>query len=1123
MNTILGFSWVRLLGLAACLVGGIFWSQPGSLVQGQTPANAPPINTKKLLPGQKFGPQRIQGGEPHVFQIELAPGQYCEGVVVQDGVDLVVRVFQPDGHLLNEVDSPNSTEGPEPIGFIARMEGVHRIEIQALDPKAAGGTYEVTVTALRPATEADQARLQALGAGLAAFNQGQALQAQGTKEGLVQARTKYETARELFQQAGDRCWEATTVKTIGDLGTAVQSVDDILNQYQQALAMFESIQCRFGMANTFLALGTVYRIHRGRMDLAAQVYEQAKELFHTLNDEPNEMTALNNVAVMELYQEKAIQALPRLDLLLGYYRRGGPPATLAQTLNNLGGAYSKLGEYERALELYQEALQLRRKLNNAAGQAETLQNMGMVYSLLFEPRQARTFFEEALPLWQKIGDRRSEVVTLTSIGGTYGAFTQPEKVLEYSQRALAMYRQLGDLRGEASILRRFALFHLFRSEWSEALKFAEQAVILSQTLKDTGAEAEALTRKGSAYVGLHQYDLALTVFRDVLTKYQQIDNQLGTAAIQGGLSIVSAELQDLKQARFEVEEAIRFAETRRSKMALQNNQISLQTTLHPIYQNQVYVYVKSYQEDPSGGYEEKIFAACELLRARALNEAISENQDVWFQTIDPESARQIREIRQEINQRAAQALRAKAAGEKATVQTLESEIDRLQTTLNGMEMQLRRRNPRWFAYTQSPPVSLQRVQSELLAPDALLVEFCLVSGRIAVISVTKQDFAVALIEITEAQLVQAVQRLNESLTARNQVVAGETLVQQQARIAAADARWMQEAAQVSSLLLGPIAGKLKRYPKVLIVADGILQNLAFGVLPNPNTASNQPSQPLIVTHEVTMLPSATTLELLRSGITSASPSEQSIAIVADPVFSADDQRLKAPGSLQPPVNQNQSQVAMLRPRDIGLAQEAGVTEKENLRIRRLPGTRQEATAIAQLFPARQTTLWLDFNASREAVLHLEPGKYRFLHFATHGLVNNTHPALSGLIFSTLDPNGKPQEAFLRVHDISNLKLPAELTVLSACQTALGANIQGEGIVGLARGFMCAGSKRVIASLWSVNDASTARLMTEFYRIMVKQKKSPAAALRLAQIAMWKQNPKQNPYYWGGFVLQGEYQ
>jgi CHAT domain-containing protein len=155
-------------------------------------------------------------------------------------------------------------------------------------------------------------------------------------------------------------------------------------------------------------------------------------------------------------------------------------------------------------------------------------------------------------------------------------------------------------------------------------------------------------------------------------------------------------------------------------------------------------------------------------------------------------------------------------------------------------------------------------------------------------------------------------------------------------------------------------------------------------------------------------------------------------------------------------------------------------------------------------------------------LRLQDGKYRIIHLATHGLFNSEHPELSGVVLSLLDSDGKPQDGVLRLHDIYNLKLPTELVVLSACNTGLGNVIRGEGLVGLTRGFMYAGSPRVIASLWRVDDLATALLMGRFYQRMFREGMSPAAALRQAQIEMLKGKRWRFPYYWAAFVLQGEW-
>jgi CHAT domain-containing protein len=164
----------------------------------------------------------------------------------------------------------------------------------------------------------------------------------------------------------------------------------------------------------------------------------------------------------------------------------------------------------------------------------------------------------------------------------------------------------------------------------------------------------------------------------------------------------------------------------------------------------------------------------------------------------------------------------------------------------------------------------------------------------------------------------------------------------------------------------------------------------------------------------------------------------------------------------------------------------------------------------------------DFAANLATAISPELSQYRIVHFATHGILNSQQPELSGVVLSLVDEKGKPQNGFLRLHDVFNLNLPAELIVLSACQTGLGEEVKGEGLVGLTRGFMYAGSPRVVVSLWSVDDEATSQLMVKFYKKMLQDGLKPAAALRAAQIELWRQNQWQAPYYWAAFTLQGEW-
>jgi CHAT domain-containing protein len=165
---------------------------------------------------------------------------------------------------------------------------------------------------------------------------------------------------------------------------------------------------------------------------------------------------------------------------------------------------------------------------------------------------------------------------------------------------------------------------------------------------------------------------------------------------------------------------------------------------------------------------------------------------------------------------------------------------------------------------------------------------------------------------------------------------------------------------------------------------------------------------------------------------------------------------------------------------------------------------------------------LDFEASKATATGGRLSQYRIVHFATHGLINSRHPELSGIVLSLVDQQGRPQDGFLRLHDVYNLKLDADLVVLSGCRTAVGKDVRGEGLIGLTRGFMYAGAPRVVASLWDVRDEATAELMKRFYEAMLRQRMPPAAALRAAQLSMTREKRWEAPYYWAGFVLQGEW-
>lgn len=353
--------------------------------------------------------------------------------------------------------------------------------------------------------------------------------------------------------------------------------------------------------------------------------------------------------------------------------------------------------------------------------------------------------------------------------------------------------------------------------------------------------------------------------------------------------------------------------------------------------------------------------------------------------------------------------------------------------------------------------------------------------------------------------------------------------QRHARLVQAEAGYTKAAGDLSQILLGPVAMELGK-KRLVVVGDGPLQYLPFAALPEPSSAG----RPLVVEHELVSLPSASVLGVLRQESQGRKLAPKAVAVLADPVFDEKDVRIvrtakakklhRGSGPEQEAFTNTGHKDDPASTREIDrAASEAGLMgDDAKPRIRRLPFSRHEAEMILANVPTGKAMRALDFKASRETATSAELGQYRIVHFATHGLLNAEHPELSGIVLSLVKEDGSVSDGFLRLHEVYSLELPAELIVLSACQTALGKPVGGEGLVGLVRGFMYAGSKRVVASLWKVDDEATAELMKIFYRGMLKEGLRPAAALQAAKVEMSRNKRWQSPYYWAAFELQGEW-
>ena len=763
----------------------------------------------------------------------------------------------------------------------------------------------------------------------------------------------------------------------------------------------------------------------------------------------------------QLYQqgtaESLRKAIAKFGEALKLYREVGDRSQEARTLNKIGLVYSKLGEKQKALEYYSQSLPLSRAVGDRSGEASTLNNIGLVYSELGEKQKALEYYSQSLPLSHAVGDRSQEARTLNNIGFVYSELGDKQKALEYYSQSLPLSRALGDRSQEASTLNNIGFVYSELGEKQKALEYYSQSLPLSRAVGDRSGEANTLIN--IAYV----------------------------KATQGNLT----------EALTNIEASLKIIESLRTKVASPELRTSYFATVQNYYEFYIDLLMQLHKTQPKSGYDTKAFEASERSRARSLLELLQEANADIRQGVAPELLQKERSLQQQLD--AQEKRRIEVLNRPNHIPAQEAELEQQRQTLiaqyQDIQTQIRTTSPRYAALTQPQPLTLTQIQQQILDENTILLQYSLGKYRSYLWAVTKTS--ITSYELPKAADIEKVAR-NFRDTVTNRLYRNIPNKVAEANNA------------LSQIILQPAAAQLGQ-KRLLIVGDGVLNYLPFAALSLPRKSGENANPPLIVDHEIVLLPSASTLGILRQNYSDRQAPTRTLAILADPVFSGNDERVKNSSSAT-----TQQAVESANP---GLSRSRGDNGGQ---FNRLKFTRQEAQIIKALVPANSRTESFDFEASRATATSPNLSQYKIIHFATHGLVNSTHPELSGVIFSLVDEKGKPLNGFLRLTDIFNLKLAANLVVLSACQTGLGQNIQGEGMVGLTRGFMYAGAQRVVVSLWSVDDEGTATLMSSFYQGMLQKGLTPAAALRAAQLELWKESKWHSPYYWAAFTLQGEW-
>lgn len=875
---------------------------------------------------------------------------------------------------------------------------------------------------------------------------------------IVAAHRAYAEAAQLFVQHTAEARRSAIEKLESSLDFFRKSGD----RYMQALALF--------------SLGTAIA-ESGDYRKAQPLFQNAAEVFHSLPATHEEADATNSEAGAFDVLGEPQQALRFYQQALDLFRITGDHARQAILLSNIGWTRSTLANWQAALDDYSHSLDLLRNSPDGFVHAHVLANMGVAYRQLGDQDQAERYFDESLPLWKQVGDRRGEATTLDALANMYIAQSEPAKALPVLERAVAAWRASGDKRGLAEALAFTARAQTNLGRFDAAQASVSEALDLARAVRDRHLTGIALVEFARTDLLSAHPGQAVETSEQALIEFGAIGDRADEALSLETIARAESDRGHLPAARSRMEEALRLTEENRGA----TNSDQLRASFFATRQDSYAFYVDLLMRM---GDTEAALQANERSRARSLLDMLAASGTDIREGVDSKLLARERDISDRLNAKGARLLPLLGRDDPQAA-ALSAEIRDLQSEYQDVEAAIRSASPRYAALTQPAPLTLAEIRRQVLDPDTLLLEYSL--GE-------KQSW---LWTVSTDQLHAF------ALPPRASIEAQATRVYELLATHRPESELTPEIQKLRGMVLAPAASVLGE-KRLAIVADGPLQRIPFALLaPTPR--------------EIAMLPSASAIAALRAQTAGRKPASKLLAVFADPVFDSSDPRAHIGTELalgQPP---DPSAPRLLE--HLAVTQSGGDVR---LRIPRLPFTAQEADAILNVAHDPSDLKATGFDASRAEALSGVLDQYRYLHFATHGYLDTERPELSALVLSQLDRQGRPVDGFLRVNDIYNSRLSADLVVLSACQTGLGKEVRGEGLMGLTRAFLYAGVPRVIVSLWSVDDRATAGLMAAFYRSLLRDHKRPSEALLAAQLELRKHKEWQSPYYWAAFVQQGDW-
>jgi CHAT domain-containing protein/predicted negative regulator of RcsB-dependent stress response len=930
----------------------------------------------------------------------------------------------------------------------------------------------------------------------------------------------YEKALPLFQKANDFVGQGNVYKSEGDLYLNTGDNRKALELFDKALLLFKQTSNSVGQATVYQSEGDIY-VRTGETRKAMEMYESALPLYQKADDLIGQGSVYRREGDTYYLTGENEKALEMYENAIPFFQKANSSLGLGNVYKSKGDIYLRIGENKKALEMYEKALSLYQKTNSPIGQANSYKAKGDIYIDTGENEKALEMFEKALPLYQKVDDPLGLGNIYRKEGEIYLNTGENQKALEMFEKALLFYQKINASLGLGNVYRCEGDIYSYNGDYNKALENYDIALPFYQKANEPIGEGNVYRCKGDVFLKTGEYQKAMEMFEKALPLLQKgnsftglgnLYRSKGDGCMKSGNKLKALEMYEKAFEYFDkggyisnqastlfrkaraindkntqanyYNTAIQLLEKIRSNTGLSESKKSYMQSIYSDYEEAALFMLKN-------GYKDTSFMFIEGLKARTFLDLLAEKKADIDNGITPEQKQKREELENKLSKlnKNRTLEYSKDPFDPQIINLLEKDIAKYENELDEVKKQIRLSNPKYASVKYPQAVTIKELQDSILKKDEVILEYFLSKAGCFITLIAKDLFEIIKIDSNYEKIETDCNIYLSDLRDPVGLKGNKISI---------------NAGKHSEYLYKTLIAPLIKYidgKNLIIIPDGVLACLPFEAI------ITDKGKYLIENFKIKYVQSATILNLLRTQYKKSGLTDWFVGF-GDPVYDYENwkNKLNEDGTDEKSLNKGSSSRDITRSRFL----------RANGRLNRLVGSGIEVMDIGNLF-GKNGTIFTREKATEEKAKEDALSKYTYIHFSTHGILDDNFQAIAlSQIPDSID------DGFLTFDKIMNSKYTnAKLVVLSACQTGLGKEEKGEGVTGLTRAVMYAGSPAATVSLWSVSDEGTKDFMISFYKNMLNDKMSKDEALRETKLSMIKSDKYFLPFFWAAFVMYGE--